>query len=116
LLVREAGSATRQVAERALQHAGVKVGTSMELGHTEAIKQAVMAGLGVALVSVHAVRGDVASGRLRALRLKGVRIRRHFHVIHNEARTLGASARAFIGLLETASEEPRKTGAKKPRV
>lgn len=71
----------------------------MELGHTEAIKQAVMAGLGVALVSVHAVRGDVASGRLRVLRLKGMRIRRHFHVIHNEARTLSASARAFLGLL-----------------
>ena len=99
LLVREEGSATRQVAERALQHAGVKFGTSMELGHTEAIKQAVMAGLGVALVSVHAVRGDVASGRLRALRLKGMRIRRHFHVIHNEARTLSASTRAFLDLL-----------------
>jgi len=99
LLVREEGSATRQVAERALQHAGVRFGASMELGHTEAIKQAVMAGLGVALVSVHAVRGDVASGRLRALRLKGMRIRRHFHVIHNEARTLSASARAFLGLL-----------------
>ncbi len=70
----------------------------MELGHTEAIKQAVMAGLGVALVSVHAVRGDVASGGLRALRLKGMRIRRHFHVIHNEARTL--SARAFLRLLD----------------
>jgi DNA-binding transcriptional LysR family regulator len=99
VLVREKGSATRQVAERALQHAGVTVGASMELGHTEAIKQGVMAGLGVALVSVHAVRGDVASGRLRALRLKGMRIRRHFHVIHNEARTLSASARAFLDLL-----------------
>ena len=88
----------------------------MELGHTEAIKQAVMAGLGIAFISVHAVRGEVASRRLSALRLEGVRIRRHFHVIHNEARTLGASARAFIGLLETASEEPRKTGARKARV
>ena len=109
LLVREDGSATRQVAERALQHAGVKVGASMELGHTEAIKQAVMAGLGVALVSVHAVRGDVASGRLGALRLKGMRIRRHFHVIHNEARTLSASARAFLCVLDAgrpASAEP----------
>ena len=88
----------------------------MELGHTEAIKQAVMAGLGIAFISVHAVRGEVASRRLSALRLEGVRIRRHFHVIHNEARTLGASARAFVGLLETASEEPRKARAKKPRV
>jgi DNA-binding transcriptional LysR family regulator len=88
----------------------VDVAASMELGHTEAIKQAVMAGLGVALVSVHAVRGDVASGRLRALRLKGMRIRRHFHVIHNEARTLSASAQAFLHLLDAG-----RTGIAEPR-
>ena len=81
----------------------------MELDHTEAIKQAVMAGLGVAFVSVHAIRGEVASGRLRALRLKGVTIRRHFHVIHHEARTLSARARAFLGLLDAG-----RTGMAKP--
>ena len=47
-----------------------------------------LAGLGVAFVSVHAVRGEVASHRLAAIRLRGVRIRRHFHAIHSEARTL----------------------------
>jgi DNA-binding transcriptional LysR family regulator len=63
LLVREEGSATRRVTERALDQAGVRWRASMELDHTEAIKQAVMAGLGVAFVSVHAVRGEVASRR-----------------------------------------------------
>jgi DNA-binding transcriptional LysR family regulator len=38
----------------------------MELDHTEAIKQGVMAGLGVAFVSVYAVRGEIATGRLHA--------------------------------------------------
>jgi DNA-binding transcriptional LysR family regulator len=52
LLMREDGSATRQVTERALQHAGIKVGRMLMLDHTEAIKQAVMAGLGVAFVSI----------------------------------------------------------------
>jgi len=61
LLTREPGSATREVTERALLRAGVKLGRTMELGHTEAIKQAVMAGLGVAFVSIHAVRGDPSS-------------------------------------------------------
>jgi len=100
LLVREEGSATRQVTERALQRAGGHINASMELGHTEAIKQAVMAGLGVAFVSRHAVRGELATGQLHALRLRGLRIQRHFHIIHNEARTLSASARAFIELLK----------------
>ena len=102
LLVREEGSATRQVTEQALQRAGGHIKASMELGHTEAIKQAVMAGLGIAFVSIHAIRGEVAVGRLRAVRLKGLRIQRHFHIIHNEARTLSTSARAFIELLKTA--------------
>ena len=99
LLVREEGSATRRVTERALEQAGVAWRVSMELGHTEAIKQAVMAGLGVAFVSVHAVRGEVASRRLAAIRLRRLRIQRHFHVIHSEARTLSVGARALVTML-----------------
>jgi DNA-binding transcriptional LysR family regulator len=102
LLVREEGSATRQVTERALQRAGGHIKASMELGHTEAIKQAVIAGLGIAFVSIYAIRGEVEVDRLRTVRLKGLRIQRHFHIIHNEARTLSTSARAFIELLKTA--------------
>lgn len=100
LLMREEGSATRHVTERALQRAGITVHTAMELDHTEAIKQAIIAGLGVAFVSIRAVRGEVETGRLRALRLRGLRIQRHFHVIHHQGRTLSASARAFMRLLE----------------
>lgn len=108
LLIREEGSATRQVTERALQRAGGNVKAFMELGHTEAIKQAVIAGLGIAFVSIHAIQGELAAARLRALRLRGLRIRRHFHIIHNEARTLSASARAFIELLKTVRVDLRK--------
>jgi DNA-binding transcriptional LysR family regulator len=98
LLVREEGSATRSVTERALQR--VKFRVAMELDHTEAIKQGVMAGLGVAFVSLYAVQGEIAAGRLRALRLRGIRIQRHFHIIHHEARRVTASARAFMELFE----------------
>ena len=107
LLVREPGSATRQVMERALQAGGVTVGETLELDHTEAIKQAVMAGLGVAFVSVFAVRGEIEAKRLRALRLRGTRIRRHFHVIHNDVRAISASATAFMALLAARSRTGR---------
>jgi DNA-binding transcriptional LysR family regulator len=100
LLVREEGSATREVTERALQRADVKLGPTMVLNHTEAIKQAVMAGLGVAFVSIYAVRGELESGRLASVRLRGLKPQRHFHVIHNEARTLTAGARAFVAALD----------------
>jgi len=114
LLVREEGSATRSVTERALQGAGVKFRMAMELDHPEAIKQGVMAGLGVAFVSLFAVRGETATGRLRALRLRGVRIQRHFHVIHHEARRVTASARAFMELLEQAAL-PQKANRRRAR-
>jgi DNA-binding transcriptional LysR family regulator len=100
LLVREPGSATRQVMERALQQAGIMPGDTMQLDHTEAIKQSVMAGLGVAFVSTYAVRGEVRARQLAIVRVRGLRIRRHFHVIHGERRALAASARAFLALLE----------------
>jgi LysR family transcriptional regulator, low CO2-responsive transcriptional regulator len=87
---------------------GGRIKSSMELGHTEAIKQAVMAGLGVSFVSIHAIRRELMAGQLRALRLRNLRIRRHFHIIHNEARTLSASARAFMTLLENAPAEIRE--------
>jgi DNA-binding transcriptional LysR family regulator len=126
LLMREEGSATRDLTVRALLVAGVHYRTVMELDHIEAIKQAVMAGLGVAFVSVHAVRREVASGHLAGVRLAGLRIRRHFHVIHHEARTLGPSARAFVQLLAVpprgnrpshtrASREPSITASSRRR-
>lgn len=112
LLMREQGSATRLVTERTLQLAGVKLTTAMELDHIEAIKQAVMAGLGMAFVSTYAVHREIGSRRLRGLRLKGLRVRRHFHVIHNEARTLTGSGRAFIAMLEDSVQRlsPNKEG------
>jgi LysR family transcriptional regulator, transcriptional activator of the cysJI operon len=104
LLMREEGSATRQVTERALQRASVGIGRTLELGHTEAIKQAVMAGLGVAFVSIYAARGELETRRLKRVRLRGLRIQRHFHVIHNEARNLTARARAFIDTVQTCGK------------
>lgn len=108
LLIREEGSATRRVTERALEQAGVSWRASMEFNHTEAIKQAVMVGLGVAFVSVHAVGGEVAGRRLSALRLRGLRIQRHFHVIHSEARTLSVGARALVAMLSERAGKPRR--------
>jgi DNA-binding transcriptional LysR family regulator len=106
LLVREEGSATRQVMERALQHAGITPMATMELNHTEAIKQCVMAGLGVAFVSGYAIGVEVRARQLTVVPVRRLRIRRHFHVIHAEQRTLGASARAFLEVLDEQAKRP----------
>ena len=103
LLMREEGSATRLLTERALQQAGVPYRVAMELDHTEAIKQAVMAGLGMAIVSAHAVRREIAAKYLAGVRIRGAGLRRHFHVIHGPGRRVSGSAQAFIRLLEAES-------------
>jgi DNA-binding transcriptional LysR family regulator len=100
LQMREDGSATRRLTERALQQAGVPYTVAMELDHTEAIKQAVMAGLGVSFVSAHAVSREIAAGHLVSVRVRGLTLRRHFHVIHAQRRPPSASVQAFVRLLE----------------
>jgi DNA-binding transcriptional LysR family regulator len=103
LLVREEGSATREVTERTLRQHGIEFKILMELGHVEAIKQAVMAGMGAAFLSIHAIQAEAAAGRLHTVRVRGLPIRRHFHVIHNAQRTLPPAAQAFMEILETAA-------------
>ena len=50
------------------------------------------------------------------LRLRALRIQRHFHIIHNEARTLSASARAFIELVkDTRTDLRERRGATRAR-
>lgn len=107
LLIREEGSATREVTERALARNGITFRPLMEIGHVEAIKQGVMAGLGVAFLSVHAIHAEAVARRLHVLRLRGVRIRRHFHVIHLPQRALSPAAQAFLTLLEGSRSETR---------
>jgi hypothetical protein len=57
----------------------------------------------------------VRSGRLRALPVQRMKIRRHFHVIHDERRPLSASARAFISFLEANGERPAGQSSTKSR-
>jgi DNA-binding transcriptional LysR family regulator len=98
-VVREEGSGTRREAERILQAVGVDPGNlqvAAILGSTEAVKHAVAAGLGWSVVSRRAVEGELASGLLREVPLKGVRMQRSFHLATHRRRTLPAPYRAFV--------------------
>lgn len=70
LILREPGSATREIVERRLRAAGVDVGAAMEIASTEAIKRAVEVGTGVSVLAAAAVRRDVDGGHLCALRVR----------------------------------------------
>jgi molybdate transport repressor ModE-like protein len=100
LLVREAGSSTRQVAERALRAAGVESSRVWELDSAEAIKRAAREGLGVAFLSRYAVAEEVERGELASFRLAGrPPIERRLYVARLARRRPSPSERGFVTTL-----------------
>ena len=104
-LVREPGSGTRAVTEHALATHGVRLTNTMRVGGTEAIKQAVAAGLGLAIVSRAAAADQLALGRIAVLPIEGFTIRRTLAQIKLQARGSTASARELQTLLAEPLEE-----------
>jgi LysR family transcriptional regulator, low CO2-responsive transcriptional regulator len=95
-LFRELGSGTRAVFDAFIGDTEIKpVQMGMELGSNETIKQAVMAGLGVALVSAHTIAAETASQRIVCLDVDGLPIVRRWFVINRTDRALSPTARAF---------------------
>ena len=100
MLVREATSSTRQVAERALLEAGVEPARVWELDSGEAIKRAAREGLGVAFLSRYAVAEEVERGELERFRLAGQpRIERHLSIARLARRPPSPSERQFVATL-----------------
>jgi molybdate transport repressor ModE-like protein len=100
LLVREPGSSTRRLADRALAEAGVVPRQTWELDSSEALKRATRAGLGMAFLSRYAVGEEVDRGDLVSFRLGGrPRIERMLAVARVARRPLSPSERAFVATL-----------------
>jgi LysR family transcriptional regulator, low CO2-responsive transcriptional regulator len=95
-LFREIGSGTRSLFDDFIGDTTIKpVQMRMELGSNETIKQAVMAGIGIALISAHTIAAEAADGRLVCLDVDGLPIIRRWYVVNRNDRALSAAARAF---------------------
>lgn len=82
-IMRERGSGTRILATRFLnEYCEGFDPRVMEMGSNETIKQAVMSGLGIALISAHTVADELETGRLTVLDVPGLPIRRHWFLLH----------------------------------
>jgi DNA-binding transcriptional LysR family regulator len=99
LIVRERGSGTREVVEDALAERGISLTPAMTLGSTEAIKNAVADGVGVAFVSHLTLGLELSSGRLRSLSLQDASIRRDLRLLTLEGKQPSPVAREFLRLL-----------------
>jgi DNA-binding transcriptional LysR family regulator len=103
LLIREAGSGTRAALEGALARAGIDLGALRvvgEMGSSQAVKQAVKAGMGVTIISRRAVDDECRAGSLFCLEVKDLPITRAFYVVTHKDRTRSPVAEAFRTFLE----------------
>lgn len=94
-IVREGGSGTRRVADEALAAAGITLRIGLQLASTEAIKQTVAAGFGLAIVSRAAVADQVALGRLAILPAHGISLTRQLSELRVGGREPSAAGAAF---------------------
>jgi DNA-binding transcriptional LysR family regulator len=99
LVAREAGSGTRRVFEQALGRSGLgAVPPQAELSSTTAIKAAVAAGAGPAVLSSLAVAADLAAGSLCAVPVIGLDLRRHLRAVWPAGRSLTGPARDLVAI------------------
>jgi DNA-binding transcriptional LysR family regulator len=112
-IFREAGSGTRLNAEEFLRRRRIATPARLELGDTSAVKEAVAAGLGIALLSRHAIRMELALGRLAVLDVHGLPLRRQWYIVHRQGQRLSRAALAFKAFLLT-SAGPLLDPAKQP--
>lgn len=97
-LMREPGSGTRKAIERLFAEHGLELRTRLELGSNEAIKQAILAGLGISALSAQTLALH-PPGQFAILKAEGFPIRRHWYVVYPAARQPSLVARAFIEFL-----------------
>ena len=103
IVLREAGSGSRWCLEQALARAGKSIRqlrSALELGSNEAIKEAVLRGMGVAVLSVQAVKKELKTKALHALRIADLPLQRDMFVVHDTRRVLPIPAQLFLDHLE----------------
>ncbi len=98
-LVREVGSGTRLAVDRLFESQGLKVQPYMELGSSEAIKQAVMAELGISVLSRHNLRLELAGNHIAILDVKDFPLFYRWYAVHLKGKKLSLVSRTFLDFL-----------------
>jgi LysR family transcriptional regulator, low CO2-responsive transcriptional regulator len=94
-IVREHGSGTRNAMQQFLAEHHVEPQITMEMSSNETIKQAVMAEMGIAFLSLHTLGLELKAGLLMRLDVEGTPLMRTWHVVHLQAKVLSPAAEAF---------------------
>jgi DNA-binding transcriptional LysR family regulator len=119
-LLREPGSGTRAVAEHVFRQNLFVPAHSVTLGSNETIKQAVMAGMGVSLISLHTLSLELRTGEIAVLDVNGTPVERTWQLVHSRSKQLSPTCLAFRRFLLEHAEpflerEYAQFGLRRPR-
>ena len=102
---RESGSGTRKAVEKLFSDKGMSMEAYIELDSAEGIKQGVIGGLGIGVLSKHSLRLELEAGELVVLDVAGFPLRRRWYVSHREGKRLSRAAQLFLQYLQEEGEE-----------
>lgn len=100
LIYREQGSGTRHVMERFMKDHNLPVLMTMELTSNEAVKQAVIAGLGYSVMPIIGIKNEVMNGDLEIIPVKGFPIRSNWQVIWMKGKKFSPAAASYLEYLQ----------------
>ncbi|MEW6689979.1 MAG: LysR substrate-binding domain-containing protein [Pseudomonadota bacterium] len=104
-LMREPGSGTRLLASRMFERRGLAPKVRLELNTDEAIKEAILAGLGISILSRSTFGREPDSKRLVCLDVEGFPLENHWYFAYPLGKQLSATARAFMDFARPAARE-----------
>lgn len=98
-MLREKGSGTRMAIDHHFKQAKFRPNLRLELGSNESIKESVAGGLGISIVSSHALHGRVREHGVCVLNVEGFPIESNWHVVHPKGKKLSPIAAVFKAYL-----------------
>ncbi len=113
-IFREEGSGTRQVMEKFINKAKIKINKKIELTSNEAVKQAIIAGLGYSIMPLIGIRNEIESGLLKIIPKKGLPIQTTWRLIWLKEKKLSPIAESYLKFLEKEKVQIIKRFSKKP--
>jgi len=108
LIFREKGSGTRQTMERFIARDNISVQKKMELTSNEAVKQAIIAGLGNSVMPLIGIRNELRNGELHIIPVKGLPITTTWSLIWLTGKRHSPVSKAFLAHLEKKDEIVKK--------
>jgi LysR family transcriptional regulator, low CO2-responsive transcriptional regulator len=100
IIFRENGSGTRWKIERFFETHNLKINNKLELTSNEAVKQAVLAGLGVSIMPLIGLKNELLNNELQIIPLKGLPLKTNWNLIWHKQKSLSPVAKAYLDFIK----------------